>query len=237
MALILTLAAIAACEKPSASPAQPPSPQVQAPQQAQPEISTVASAGNDSVEAAIGVIKVLDRPGRDNLATVWDGNKYVQCRRMSDRSLRCEAAGALMQTSMARVLTPDRVGRLAAQGWKLDPNFGNYVQSFKADIPAKAVADNIRTTLVDAYGANLGNLEVSTKSIRSQPCPPRNGPSQNLAGVDQRCTLHGGYGDPCLRLQAQGGTAGEVAGLWRHSEGFDRRLWAARDHRDTALAD
>jgi hypothetical protein len=35
----------------------------------------------------------LLRPGQDGLATVWDGNKYVQCRLMADRTLRCEAAG------------------------------------------------------------------------------------------------------------------------------------------------
>ncbi len=60
----------------------------------------LAETSNDKVEAAITTIPALDRPGRDNLATVWDGNKYIQCRRMSDRSLRCEAAGALMQISL-----------------------------------------------------------------------------------------------------------------------------------------
>jgi hypothetical protein len=33
------------------------------------------------------------------------------------------------------------------------------------------------------YDADMQNLEVETKSIRSEPCPPRNGPSQNLAGI------------------------------------------------------
>ena len=135
------------------------------------------------VEAAISTIKVLERPGRDQLATIWDGNKYIQCRRMSDRTLRCEAAGAAMQVSMARVLTPDHVARLAALGWRLDPSFGNYVQTFRPDIPAGDVADRIVTALAQGYDADVDNLEVETTSIASEPCPPRNGPSQNLAGM------------------------------------------------------
>ncbi len=143
----------------------------------------LAETGGDKVEAAITTIRVLDRPGRDNLATVWDGNKYVQCRRMSDRSLRCEAAGALMQVSLERVLTPERIGRLATMGWTLDPAFGNYVHTFGPDISVKEIADRIAATLSQAYGADTQNLEVETKSIASEPCPPRNGPSQNLAGI------------------------------------------------------
>ncbi len=143
----------------------------------------VAQTGKEKVEAAIKTIKVLERPGRDNLATVWDGNKYVQCRRMSDRALRCEAAGALMQVSLTRVLTPERVGRLASMGWMLDPSFGNYVQTFPADASADDIANRILAALSQGYDAELQNLEVETKSIASEICPPRNGPSQNLAGL------------------------------------------------------
>lgn len=46
--------------------------------------TALAQTSNDRVEATISVIKILDRPGRDNLATVWGGNKYIQCRRMGD---------------------------------------------------------------------------------------------------------------------------------------------------------
>jgi len=145
--------------------------------------TALAQTSNDKVEAAISVIKILDRPGRDNLATVWDGNKYIQCRRMGDRSLRCEAAGALMQVSLQHVLTPDHIGRLAVMGWMLDPSFGNYVQTFQPDVSAKEIADKIRAALSQGYDADIQNLEVETKSIRSEPCPPRNGPSQNLAGI------------------------------------------------------
>ncbi len=145
--------------------------------------TALAQTSNDKVEAAISVIKILDRPGRDNLATVWDGNKYVQCRRMGDRSLRCEAAGALMRVSLQHVLTPDHIGRLAVMGWMLDPSFGNYVQTFQPDVSAEEIADKIRAALSQGYDADIQNLEVETKSIRSEPCPPRNGPSQNLAGI------------------------------------------------------
>ncbi len=140
-------------------------------------------ADKEKVAAAISAIRVLDRPGRDNLATVWDGNKYVQCRRMSDQTLRCEAAGALMQVSLGRVLTPEHIHRLAAMGWTLDPSFGNYVQTFRPDISAEAIADTVLAALAQGYDADLPNLEIETKSIASQACPPRNGPSQNLAGI------------------------------------------------------
>lgn len=145
--------------------------------------TALTKTSSDMVEATISLIKILDRPGRDNLATVWDGNKYVQCRRMGDRSLRCEAAGALMQVSLQHVLTPEHIGRLAAMGWMLDPSFGNYVQTFQPDVSANEVADKIRAALSQAYDADIQNLEVETNSIRSEPCPPRNGPSQNLAGI------------------------------------------------------
>jgi hypothetical protein len=44
------------------------------------------------VQAALDNIRLRE----DGYATMWDGNKYVQCRRLPDRSLRCEAAGTLM---------------------------------------------------------------------------------------------------------------------------------------------
>jgi hypothetical protein len=135
------------------------------------------------VVAAIETVKVLERPGRDNLATVWDGDKYVQCRHMSNQTLRCEAAGAKMQVSLSHVLTPDHVGRLAAMGWMLDPHFGNYVQTFKPDAPSGEVANKIIAALAQGYDADVAKLEIETTSIESEPCPPRNGPSQNLAGL------------------------------------------------------
>ncbi len=143
----------------------------------------LAQTSSENIEAAITTIRILDRPGRDNLATAWDGNKYVQCRRMGDRSLRCEAAGTVMQVSLEHVLTPERIGRLAAMGWMLDPSFGNYVQIFRPDASAKEIADKLVAALSQGYDADIQNLEVETKSIASQPCPPRNGPSQNLAGM------------------------------------------------------
>jgi hypothetical protein len=142
-----------------------------------------AETPESKVVAAIETIKVLERPGRDTLATVWDGDKYIQCRHMSDQTLRCEAAGAKMQVSLARVLTPDHVGRLAAMGWMLDPHFGNYVQTFKPDVPAADVANKIIAALAQGYDADVAKLEIETTSIESEPCPPRNGPSQNLAGL------------------------------------------------------
>jgi len=186
--------------------------------------AAIAQTRKEKVEAAITTIRVLERPGRDNLATVWDGNKYMQCRRMSDRALRCEAAGALMQVSLARVLTPERVGRLAGMGWMLDPSFGNYVQTFRADASAEDIANKILAALSQGYDADLQNLEVETKSIASEPCPPRNGPSQNLAGIinDARsmmayavhaCAYKPKIDEPEHRL-GPGSTAAELINLY-----------------------
>jgi hypothetical protein len=81
------------------------------------------------------------------------------------------------------VLTGDRLNRLAALGWALDPSFGNYVQTFPADWPTGPIAIHILRTLTEAYAAEAPGLEVQTGWIADTPCPPRNGPSQNLAGL------------------------------------------------------
>jgi hypothetical protein len=64
------------------------------------------------VEAALDNMLTLERPNAIGLATIFDGNKYVQCRRADDRKIRCEAAGALLQPSLARTLTPTRLEEL-----------------------------------------------------------------------------------------------------------------------------
>jgi hypothetical protein len=135
------------------------------------------------VEAALQNILNLDRAGQDGYATIWDGNKYVQCKRLPDRNLRCEAAGTLMQPSLERVLTPERIGQLTALGWRSDPSFGNYVQTFPAGISTGVVAEKILQVLTTAYDADTANLEVQTRWVKSELCPPRNGPTQNLAGI------------------------------------------------------
>lgn len=145
--------------------------------------SGATEGGQARIEAALSNITTLHRPGQDGLATIWDGNKYVQCRRMADQALRCEAAGALMQPSLGRILSPERVARLSALGWHLDPSFGNYVQSFPAGLATRAIAEKIRQALREGYDADLTKLETQTDWIKSTPCPPRNGPSQNLAGI------------------------------------------------------
>jgi len=140
-------------------------------------------ASKSRIEAALQNIVALDRPGQNGYATVSDGNKYVQCGLLRGRVLRCEAAGSAMQPSLDRVLTPERVGRLTALGWHLDPSFGNYAQTFPADIAANTLAERIVQVLVEVYAAQVTNLQVQTAWIKSEPCPPRNGPTQNLAGI------------------------------------------------------
>lgn len=145
-------------------------------------VAGAALAQDGKVDSAITMMKVLDRPGQIKLATVWDGNKYIQCRQMNDHSVRCEAGGSLMQPSLEHVLTPDRIARLTARGWSLDPSFGNYVRTFPASTPSGVIADEIVATLSQVYDADIANLEVQTKTVADEPCPPRNGWTQNLAG-------------------------------------------------------
>ena len=143
----------------------------------------MAQTASSRIDEALQNITTLVRSGRIGYAAFWDGNKYIQCRRMPERALRCEAAGTTMQPSLRSVLTGDRLGRLAALGWALDPSFGNYAQTFAADLPTSRVADQILRTLTEAYAAEPPNLEVQTEWVADVACPPRNGPSQNLAGL------------------------------------------------------
>lgn len=142
-----------------------------------------AESPSGRVDAALQNIDALVRPGRIGYATIWDGNKYIQCRRTTERALRCEAAGLTLQPSLKSVLTLERVKKLEALGWKLDPAFGNYVRTFPAKIAVSRIADDISKALTDVYGANVTDLEFQTRWIADIPCPPRNGPSQNLAGI------------------------------------------------------
>ena len=142
-----------------------------------------AQANQSRVETALTNIVTLHRPGQDGVATVWDGNKYIQCRLQLDRAFRCEAAGTLMQPSLARVLSPERITKLHTLGRTLDSSFGNYVQIFPSGSPVKDIAERLLQALKDGYEANISDLEVGSDWIKSERCPPRNGPSQNLAGM------------------------------------------------------
>jgi hypothetical protein len=145
--------------------------------------SSFAQTPSSRIDEALQNITTLVRPGRIGYATFWDGNKYIQCRRLPERELRCEAAGTTMQSSLKNVLTGDRLSRLMALGWTLDPSFGNYVQTFPADRPTGSIAAHILRTLTEAYDPDSPGPEIQTTWISDTPCPPRNGPSQNLAGL------------------------------------------------------
>jgi hypothetical protein len=148
-----------------------------------PCLAGTPQAARARVEAALENIATLDRPDEEGLATAWDGNKYVQCRQTDDHATLCEAAGALMQPSLSHVLTAERVKRLEELGWRLDSSFGNYLQTFPDTVSASQVADKVMQALAEGYDADLTNLEVASAWVASEPCPPRNGPSQNLAGM------------------------------------------------------
>jgi len=135
------------------------------------------------VAAALQNIQLLDRPGSDGYAAVWDGDKYVQCGRANGGGFRCEAAGAAMQPSLTPILTPEKIHDLATLGWKPDPSFGAYVRVFPAKAALGAVAGQILLLLSEVYAADASRFEVETTWVPSEPCPPRNGYSQNLAGL------------------------------------------------------
>lgn len=147
-------------------------------------ILTPAAAQTPSarIDDALQNITVLVRAGKIGYATIWDGNKYIQCRRQPDNAMRCEAAGFSMQPSLQSVLTGERLNRLASLGWVIDPSFGNFVQTFPASLPTAKIAERIVQALSEGYAANIADLEIATAWIANMPCPPRNGPSQNLAG-------------------------------------------------------
>lgn len=144
--------------------------------------SLKAQTATARIDEALQNITTLQRPGRVGYATIWSGNSYVQCRRMPERSLRCEAAGTTMQPSLRHVFSPERQARLAEQGWALDPAFGNHVRTFPAEMPTGTVAEHLLLALVEAYGVDAAGLDLKTAWIADMPCPPRNGASQNLAG-------------------------------------------------------
>ncbi|RBP12283.1 hypothetical protein DFR50_114113 [Roseiarcus fermentans] len=135
------------------------------------------------VQAALANVATLQRPDQDGLVTAFDGNKYIQCRRLDDATTRCEAGGALLQPSLAHVLTPTKIDRLAALGWRLDPSFGNYLRVFPAGAPNADVAAAIVQALAEGYDADVAHLDVRSDWIARRPCPPRNGQTQNLAGA------------------------------------------------------
>ncbi len=179
-----------------------------------------AQTATSHIDEALRNITALVRPGQVGYATVWDGNKYIQCRRMPDRSLRCEAAGTSMQPSLRSVLSGERLGRLAALGWVLDPSFGNYVYVFSADTTTTRAADQIWQTLTEVYGANIANLEVETGWVADVRCPPRNGPTQNLAGIVndapsmQATAVHTCFFTPTSATPQIAASAAEIIGVF-----------------------
>lgn len=142
-----------------------------------------AQSPTERIDAALQNITTLVRADRVGYATIWDGNKYVQCRRLANRDMRCEAAGVTLQPSLARVLNAEGQSRLVALGWVLDPAFGNYTRTFPGDMPTAQIADHVLKALTEAYAINIPDLEFGTSWVVDMPCPPRNGPSQNLAGM------------------------------------------------------
>jgi hypothetical protein len=134
------------------------------------------------IEAALANMLALTRPRQDGLATIWDGNKFVQCRKREIPTIRCEATGTLMQPSLAGVLTPEHIGRLATLGWRRHEEFGNYVRDCPGTVTAADLTRHVIAALRDGYDADIARVEVATDWIPSMACPPRSGPSQNLAG-------------------------------------------------------
>jgi hypothetical protein len=63
--------------------------------------TALAQTATTRMDEALQNISTLTRTGRVGYATFWDGNKYIQCRRLTNRELRCEAAGATISRRWA----------------------------------------------------------------------------------------------------------------------------------------
>jgi hypothetical protein len=87
-----------------------------------------------------------------------------------------------MQPSLARILSAEWIARLTALGWTLDTSFGNYVRVFPSELPIKEIAERILQALREAYDADIADVEAGSDWVKSEQCPPRHGPGQNLAG-------------------------------------------------------
>ena len=152
--------------------------------------SAEPSSAKPRIVEALDGIRNVSRPRQDGYSTVWEGDKYVQCHVLSDQSLSCEAAGAMMQPSLEGVLTPGRKQRLTSLGWRLDPSFGGYTQIFPPSLSLDKAADRILAALHQGYDADLTFVDVQTRWVGHQACPPRRAPGQNLAGlVDDSPTM------------------------------------------------
>jgi hypothetical protein len=145
--------------------------------------SAEPSTATPKIIEALDNVRNLMRPGQDDYATVWEGDKYVQCHALPDQSLFCETASATMQPSLERVLTSERKQRLTNLGWRLDPSFGAYTQVFAPTLTLDKTAERILASLRQGYDADLTFIEVQTRWVAHRTCPPRRGPGQNLAGL------------------------------------------------------
>lgn len=118
---------------------------------------------------ALDHVRNLARPRQDIYATIWEGDKFVQCHAPSDQGLSCETASPTLQPALEGVLTPDRRKRLAALGWRLEPSFGAYSQSFPSSLSLEQIADRILAALNQGYDADLTFVEVETHGSRTRP--------------------------------------------------------------------
>ncbi|MBI1202735.1 MAG: hypothetical protein GC182_09520 [Rhodopseudomonas sp.] len=90
---------------------------------------------------------------------------------------------AIVVSLAAHRATGDRLHRLAKLDWTLDGKFGNDLHHVAADRPTAIIANHIQRTLMEAYAAEVADLEIKTAWVADMPCPPRNRPSQYLAGI------------------------------------------------------
>jgi hypothetical protein len=192
--------------------------------------SGMAQTPASRIDEALQNVTTLVRPGKVGYATIWDGNKYVQCRRLPDRAFR-EAAGTSMQSSLQNVLLPERQNRLKALGWVLDPSFGNYVQIFAADAATSLIAEQILQTLTEGYDANAGT-RIQHGVGRRRPLPAAQRPVAKSRRHGQRRARDARDGGARLLLHTQPADAANR----RYRPGPDRRLRRDRGGRNPATA-
>lgn len=134
------------------------------------------------LEQALATVEQPPHLAQEDLVDIWDHNKTIQCRN-DGAGLHCEAGGDRMQPSLSHVLTPERIAQLIKLGWRLDPSFGNYIREIPSGTGPDELADLLLRSLALGYGADLTALNIDSKTIGYDACPPRFGPGQDYAGM------------------------------------------------------
>jgi hypothetical protein len=141
------------------------------------------------------LVATSSRHDKERIVTAYYGHRYVQCRRASEETLSCETSGDRMQPALNHILSRSRLDQFAQAGWRQDPNFGNWVQTFPADTRSSDLAGWMLRFMAVEFLADPSKVHVRTAWIARQACPPRRDLSRRLPGaIDDGYDEDGGAG-------------------------------------------